>query len=179
MRDQNKEIEIISNRSQGWVNECRSGKYQYLMRESPWKEAYNDMFTNSDGIGGRLNQFQYSEQILDLQDRLFKRLFVLAKEYCTDRQFTVLSLLLDGYNQIEIGNILNIEQSTIAKTINGVGLYGKNKPFRYIGEDCNSRTKPSAKKYGGFVKKLRAVADKDQEIQSILKDIYDLRNEIL
>lgn len=173
MRNQNKED---NNRPNGWINQCRSSKYQYLLIESPWKEAYDDLFTNADGLSGRVAQFQYSEQILDLQDRLFKRLFTLAKEHCTERQMTVINLLLDGYNQSEIANHLGIEQSTIAKTINGVGLYGKNKDFRPRGI---AKYSAPAKKYGGFVKKLRAVADQDQEIQSILKDISELRNEIL
>ena len=177
MRNQDKENSKQDfNRPNGWMNYRRSSKYQYLLMESPWKEFYNDVFTNADGISGRLAQFQYSEQILDLQDKLFKRLFVLAKKYCTDRQMNVLNLLLDGYNQSEIANILKIEQSTIAKTINGVGLYGKNKNFRP--QNITNYSAP-AKKYGGFVKKLKSVANADQEIQSILKDIYDLRNEIL
>ena len=64
--------------------------------------------------------------------------------------------------QIEIAKRLNVNQSSITKSING---------------NCDYRN--GKKIYGGAKKKLRRIANSDAEVQNILDKIADIQNEMV
>jgi DNA-binding CsgD family transcriptional regulator len=99
------------------------------------------------------------ELLLDLRDELRLEFWRLAKDNLTERQFQVIELLAKGYTQIEIAKQLNVNQSSITKSVNG---------------NCDYRN--GKKIYGGAKKKLRRLADKDPEIQAIIVQIAEIHS---
>lgn len=147
------------------IDSSRSAKYQYLIREIPWEDSHMSWFANQDSIHGRLNHFQYNENVLDLHDKLLNRVYQLAKEVCTEKQFRILQMMVDGYTQVEMAQKLGLGQSTITKTIHGSQYYDQNGN--------------SVARYGGFMKKIRKAVLEDQEVQNLLHDISEFQEEIL
>lgn len=147
------------------LESSRADKYQYLIREIPWDDTALSWFQNQDGIGGKLTPFQYNENVLELQDKLIKRVYQLAKSVCTDRQFSILMMLMDGYTQVEIAEKIGVGQSTITKTIHGSQFYDQD------GQQIA--------RYGGLMKKIKKAVQEDAKIQQILHDISEFREEIL
>jgi transcriptional regulator len=79
----------------------------------------------------------------------------------TPRQCEVIELYAQGLTQTEIAKRLNVNQSSITKSING---------------NCDYRN--GKKIYGGAKKKLRRIAAQDPEIQEILRQMGDIQSEI-
>ncbi len=100
------------------------------------------------------------ERLLDLRDTLNKEFWRLAKENLTERQFQVIELLAKGFTQIEIAKQLNVNQSSITKSVNG---------------NCDYRN--GKKIYGGAKKKLRRLSDQDQKIQEIIAQIAEIHSQ--
>jgi len=119
------------------------------------------LVADNRGLTARLNAFSYNEEILDLQDQLKKEFWRLVDEQLTDRQKEVLHLSADGMTQMEIAKLLNVNQSSITKSING---------------NCDYRN--GKKVYGGANKKLRKLIEDDEKIQIILKKILELRTDM-
>jgi len=97
------------------------------------------------------------ENLIDLRETLNKEFWRLAKENLTERQFQVIELLAKGFTQIEIAKQLNVNQSSITKSVNG---------------NCDYRN--GKKIYGGAKKKLRRLADQDSQIQEIIAQIAEI-----
>jgi predicted transcriptional regulator len=72
----------------------------------------------------------------------------------------VIRLYADGYTQMEIAKMLNVNQSSITKSLNG-----------------NVDYKNGKKVYGGARKKIRKIIELDDEIKQILQEMADLRDE--
>ncbi len=138
----------------------RSDRYQHVLVEASCSPDMLAEFSDARGITGMINNTNYDEELFDLQDQLRKELWRIIRTKLTKRQCEVIELYAQGLTQIEIAKKLNVNQSSITKSING---------------NCDYRN--GKKVYGGAKKKLRRLADQDPVIQSILFRINELQNE--
>ena len=140
----------------------RSDRYQWIIIESPCSPEMLTEFSDAQGVTGLLNSMTHSEELLDLQEQLMSEFWRIVDTQLTSRQREVLRLYAQGKTQIEIAKMLNVNQSSITKSING---------------NCDYRN--GKKIYGGARKKLRRIADRDQKIQTILKRIAEIKSDNL
>jgi DNA-binding CsgD family transcriptional regulator len=138
----------------------RSDSYQFLILETVCSNDMMEAFCNEDSIYGKLNPYNYDENILDLEDQLKKEFWRIVDTLLTDRQRDVIRLYADGYTQMEIAKVLKVNQSSITKSLNG-----------------NVDYKNSRKVYGGTTKKIRKIIENDQKIKDILQKISEIRAE--
>jgi DNA-binding CsgD family transcriptional regulator len=138
----------------------RSDSYQYLLLETVCSNDMMESFCNADSISARLNPFQYNEDLIDLEEQLKKEFWRIVDNLLTPRQREVIRLYADGYTQMEIAKILNVNQSSITKSLNG-----------------NVDYKNGKKIYGGARKKIRKIIENDEKIKSILKQMAEVREE--
>lgn len=136
----------------------RSDKYQYVLLETTCSNDMMEAFTNADSISNRLDSFMYNEELMDLEEDLRKEFWRIVNELLTDRQKQVIKLYADGYTQMEIAKMLNVNQSSITKSLNG-----------------NVDYKNGKKIYGGARKKIRKIIENDEKIKAILARMQDLR----
>ena len=123
------------------------------------EEVWNH-FTNKDAIDYALNPWIYDERLYLLEDQLREEFWKLAEEVCTERQWVCLTLYSQGYTQMEIAKKLDVNQSSITKSLNG-----------------NVDYKNGKKVYGGLIKKLRKAITKSEKIQEILSQMQELQEE--
>jgi hypothetical protein len=143
--------------------QTRSDRYRYLIVETYFSDEMLGKFANQDSLLSHLNPYQYDERLIDLKDQLHARVLEIIRTQCTTRQQQVFQLVfIDGYTQMETAKILNCNQSSITKSLNGNVDYQKNE-----------------KVYGGLFHKLQKLTTNDSACQSILKQIEDLREDIL
>lgn len=138
----------------------RSDKYQYLLVETVCPNEMLESFSNEDGVYKRLNPFSYNDDIAELEDQLKKEFWRIVDVLLTPRQREVIRLYADGYTQMEIAKMLNVNQSSITKSLNGNVDYKNGKRI-----------------YGGAKKKIRKIIENDDRIKEILKKISELRDE--
>lgn len=139
----------------------RSDKYQYVLLETACSNDMMEAFCNDDSIYARLTGgFVYDERMLELEDRLKKEFWRVVDTLLTPRQREVIRLYADGYTQMEIAKMLNVNQSSITKSLNG-----------------NVDYKNGKKIYGGARKKIRKIIENDDAIKEILQDMNELRDE--
>jgi predicted DNA-binding protein YlxM (UPF0122 family) len=142
------------------VRRNRSDKYQYILCETTFSNDMLESFSNDESIYKRLNPFSYNERVLELEDELKKEFWRVADECLTDRQKEVVKLSMENYTQQEIAKKLNVNQSSITKSLNG-----------------NVDYKNGKKVYGGIKLKLIKAVEKDQRVQDILKRISEIRDD--
>lgn len=143
----------------------RSSKYQYLLREISWPDENLVFFSNEKGITAHLQAFyQYNENVAELKDKLLQRIWILAEKHFTKKQYEIFTYMMDGYTQVEIAEKLNLGQSTITKVVNGSHHYEEGK---------------KTKRYGGFMPKLRRLAQNDEVSQTLIKEIEEFQQNIL
>ncbi len=136
----------------------RSDRYQHILLETVCSNDMMESFCNNDSISNRLNPFSYNEDLLDLEDQLKVEFWRIVDTLLTDRQKEVIRLYADGYTQMEIAKMLNVNQSSITKSLNG-----------------NVDYKNGKKVYGGARKKIRKIIENDDKIKLILSKMNDLR----
>jgi transcriptional regulator len=119
-----------------------------------------EAFCNEDGIYNRLNPFGYNEDFIELEDQLKIEFWRIVDTLLTPRQREVIRLYADGYTQMEIAKMLDVNQSSITKSLNG-----------------NVDYKNGKKIYGGARKKIRKIIENDTRIKEILSQMRDLRDE--
>jgi len=119
-----------------------------------------EAFCNEDSISARLNPFEYNENLIELEDQLKKEFWRVVDTLLTPRQREVIHLYADGYTQMEIAKMLNVNQSSITKSLNG-----------------NVDYKNGKKVYGGAKKKINKIIENDDKIKEILNKIVETRNE--
>jgi len=119
-----------------------------------------EAFCNEDGIYNRLNPFGYNEDLMELEDQLKVEFWRVVDTLLTPRQREVIRLYADGYTQMEIAKMLNVNQSSITKSLNG-----------------NVDYKNGKKIYGGARKKIRKIIENDVRIKEILSQMCDIRDE--
>ena len=122
----------------------RSDRYQWVLIECPCSPEMMTEVCDSDGIGAQLNPWGYNEELFELKDKLKAAFWRIVDTQLTSRQKEVIHLYAEGLTQTEIAKKLNVNQSSITKSING---------------NCDYRN--GRKVYGGARKKLRKIADKD------------------
>jgi len=138
----------------------RSDSYQWILVETVCSNDMMESFCNEDSIHNRLNPFSYNEDVLELEDQLKEEFWRIVDTLLTSRQREVIRLYADGYTQMEIAKILNVNQSSITKSLNGNVDYKNGKNI-----------------YGGAKKKIRKIIENDQRIIDILQKIHNLRDE--
>lgn len=141
----------------------RSDHYQYILLETVCSNDMMESFCNEDGIYNRLNPFGYNEDIIELEEQLKVEFWRIVDTLLTPRQREVIRLYADGYTQMEIAKMLNVNQSSITKSLNG------NVDYK------NGRG--TIKVYGGAKKKIRKIIDTDPRIKEILQEINRIREE--
>jgi DNA-binding CsgD family transcriptional regulator len=134
----------------------RSNNYQHLFAEQSYSNEMMAEFSESQGLIENYKP-EDKENLIDLKESLHKEFWRLAKENLTERQFQVIELLAKGFTQIEIAKQLNVNQSSITKSVNG---------------NCDYRN--GKRVYGGAKKKLRRLADQDSQIQEIIAQIAEI-----
>jgi len=135
----------------------RSQAYQFLMVESLCSNEMMEAFSNEDSISSRLNPYHYDDRMIDLEEKL-KEEFWRIVDTLTPRQKEVIRLYADGYTQMEIAKMLNVNQSSVTKSIHGNVDYKKGKRI-----------------YGGSKKKLSKIIENDDKIKAILDEMSLLR----
>ena len=120
-----------------------------------------ESFSNDESLHKRLNPFAYNEDIITLEDELKVEFWRMVNENLTPRQREVVRLYSDGYTQQEIAKSLNVNQSSITKSLNGNTDYQNG----------------SKRVYGGLKKKMKKIIQTDPKIKEILQKISDLRDE--
>ena len=139
----------------------RSDKYQFILLETACSNDMMESFPNEDSICNRLSGgFLYDESILELEDQLKEEFWRIVDNLLTPRQREVIRLYADGYTQMEIAKMLNVNQSSITKSLNG-----------------NVDYKNGKKVYGGAKKKINKIIQNDENIINILQKINALRDE--
>lgn len=138
----------------------RSDAYQWRIVEILCPEELWNNFTNQQSITTLLNPWQYDERVLLLKDQLREEFWIIAKDHCTERQYQVLSMYCDGMTQMEMAKALGVNQSSITKSLNG-----------------NVDYKHGSRVYGGVIRKLKRIIDRDEKIQNILQQIQELQEE--
>lgn len=136
----------------------RSDKYQYNLLEIACSHEMMSSFRTEDSIYNRLNPFEYSEVLMELEDQLKKEFWRVVDTLLTSRQREVIKLYADGYTQMEIAKMLNVNQSSITKSMNG-----------------NVDYKNGKKIYGGARKKIRKIIEEDEKIIEILRKMDEVR----
>jgi DNA-binding CsgD family transcriptional regulator len=119
-----------------------------------------ESFCNEDSISARLNPFEYNEDLMELEEQLKKEFWRVVDTLLTPRQREVIRLYADGYTQMEIAKMLNVNQSSITKSLNG-----------------NVDYKNGKKIYGGARKKIRKIIENDDRIKEILSEMQACREE--
>ena len=138
----------------------RSDKYQHVLVESPYAPDVLTKYADAEAMYTK-REPELKEELLDLQDQLKKEYWRLVDTKLTERQSQVLHLYAENKTQIEIAKILNVNQSSITKSMNG---------------NCDYRN--GKKIYGGANKKLKRLASKDPKICAILKRIAEIQSEL-
>lgn len=138
----------------------RSKGYQWTIIEFPCSPEMLAECSDAQGVGGYLNSV-HNEELMDLKQQLLIEFWRIVDTQLTPRQREVLHLYSQGFTQIEIAKRLNVNQSSITKSING-----------------NCDYKNGKRVYGGAKKKLQRIAAKDPVIQSIFKRICEIKEEM-
>lgn len=138
----------------------RSDRYQYILLETVCSNDMMEAFCNEDSIYNRLNPYEYNESMIELEDQLKKEFWRVVDTLLTPRQREVIRLYADGYTQMEIAKMLNVNQSSITKSLNG-----------------NVDYKNGKKIYGGARKKIRKIIESDDKIKEILQKMREVRDE--
>lgn len=134
----------------------RSDRYQALFAELPYSNDMMAEFVERDGEGDILSDEQ-REALLDAKEDLRQAFWRIVETELTDRQKEVIKLHCEGYTQTEIAKELNVNQSSITKSING-----------------NCDYKNGKRVYGGAKRKIARIAEKDPEVIEILKRINEI-----
>lgn len=138
----------------------RSDRYQWVLLETVCSNDMMEAFCNEDSISARLNPFEYNENLIELEEQLKKEFWRVVDTLLTPRQKQVIRLYADGYTQMEIAKMLNVNQSSITKSLNG-----------------NVDYKNGKKVYGGARKKIKKIIEMDDKIKSILEQMRAVRDE--
>jgi len=136
----------------------RSDKYQHLLLETACSNEMMESFSTDESIYKRLNPFDYNEEILKLEDKL-KDEFWRIVEQLTPRQREVIKLTCKDFTQMHIAKLLNVNQSSITKSLHGNVDYQNGK-----------------KSYGGAIRRMIKITETDPVIQEIIAQINEIRD---
>jgi predicted DNA-binding protein YlxM (UPF0122 family) len=137
----------------------RSDHYQFLLLETACSNDMMEAFCNEDSISAHLNPYEYNEDLMELEERLKKEFWRVVDNLLTTRQRQVIRLYAEGYTQMEIAKMLNVNRSSVTKSLNG-----------------NVDYKNGKRVYGGSRKKIRKIIETDERIKDILRKIQECRD---
>lgn len=137
----------------------KSDSYQHKIVEISVDPFLLSDFPMNNGLGAQLNLAKYSEEFHELKDNLMKEIYRIINENLTPHQAEVVLLRLKGLTQIQIAEQLQVHQTTIHKCLSGNLDYNHGK-----------------KRYGGALKKIKKICDKDAKVLKLLEKINDLKN---
>ena len=138
----------------------RSESYQWVIVESSCSPEILAELPEQDGLGAHLNPYgtsANSEEIKDLEEQLKAAFWKLVDTHLTKRQKDVLHLMAKGLTQSECALQLNVNQSSIHKSIFGNSDYSNT-------DSCGKKIKRS---YGGSRKRLLKLMQEDETIKEI------------
>ena len=144
----------------------RSNGYQWVIMETPFDSDALSDFSDSQGFAGVMNDAVYKEELKELNERLRDEYWRIVETHLTPRQQQVLKLLATGMTQIDVAKVLNVNQSSVTKSVHGNTDYGKK------------NGKKNKKSYGGANKRIKKLVDKDPKIQEILARIAEIKEEL-
>lgn len=136
----------------------RSDAYQWVLVELPCAPDVLTEVADNDYLGNIIKGSN-NDELLDLKERLRVAFWRIVSSKLTPRQQEVMHLVSDGYTQTEIAKKLNVNQSSITKSING---------------NCDYRN--GRKYYGGSKRKIQKIIEKDEEIQEIIARIQEIES---
>jgi hypothetical protein len=140
----------------------KSKNYQYKIVEVAFDQLKLNNFSQESGIAGILSDNSYSEELLDLREKLLEEVYIVVNgDVLTEHQKKVLFMILMGKTQNEIAEHLGITQSAVHKALRGNLDYRNDK-----------------KRYGGIFKKLKKLCKSNGRIQEILLDIGKLKEKV-
>lgn len=134
----------------------RSNAYQHLFAESLCSPEMITEFCDAQGFASAISS--HNEEMLDLQEELIKNFWRIVKKL-TPRQQQVLKLMSEGKTQVEIAKLLEVNQSSVVKSVGGNVDYSNGRMV-----------------YGGSRKKLLKLASEDPVLQNIFKRIAEISN---
>ena len=137
----------------------RSDHYQHILVETACSPEMLTEVADSEGIGSQLNPYHYNEEELELKEQLKEAFWRMVNTKLTKRQKEVITLYCEGYTQTEIAKKLNVNQSSITKSMNG-----------------NCDYKNGRRTYGGTKRKLQKLCGQDPEIQVILRKLQEIQD---
>ena len=140
----------------------KSKNYQYKIVEVAFDQMKLNNFSQENGIAGILSDNSYSEELMDLRDKLLEEVYsVVNGDVLTEHQKKVLFMVLMGKTQNEIAEHLGITQSAVHKALRGNLDYRNDK-----------------KRYGGIFKKLKKLCKGNNKVQEILLEIGKLKEKV-
>jgi DNA-binding CsgD family transcriptional regulator len=139
----------------------RSDNYQSLFCELCCSPEILNEVANSEGIYSKLNPFGYNEEFFELKEQLRMAFWRIVDKELTKRQKQVIKMTSEGMTQMEIAKKLQVNQSSIAKSISG------NVEYLNGGKKRN---------YGGAKKRIKRAAETDPEVLEILAKLADLQD---
>lgn len=150
-------------------SQCRSNGYQWIIQECPTAPENISDYSDAQGITRSINDISIKEELFEINEALNKAFWRLIESTLTERQKEVLKLSAgkdsrfpnECKTQIEIAKLLNVNQSSVTKSIHG---------------NCDYRN--GRKVYGGAQKKLQKAADRDPEIKELMKRKYQIMEEL-
>jgi predicted transcriptional regulator len=146
----------------------RSNAYQYIYGEISVATELLESFNEDASIYKRLNPHEYNEKVAELEEQLRVEFWRIVDQNLTPRQKQVIELVtLQKLTQQEAAKILGVNQSSITKSLHGNVDYSKR-------DDKNNKTKVV---YGGSIRKIQNIMQKDDKILEILNQIAELREE--
>ena len=137
-------------------NATRSGPYQINILELATNPFILNDLSSAQGMTYRIQPTLYNEAMMDLKDKLNKRMWEIIETGLTERQNQVIKLSMQGKTQNEIAKELGINQTSVHKVLKG-----------------NIDYKNGKKRYGGAIKKIIKLCQADPVIQEILKEIQE------
>ena len=109
-------------------------------------------FSTDDGIGAYFNSYSTSEDFQKLKNELLQEVMYIIDNNLTDKQREVMYMTyMEGKTQNEISSELGRHQTAIHKTLKGNIDYGND-----------------GKRYGGALKKIRKLCQKNEKVKNIL-----------
>jgi len=136
----------------------RSNQYQFCLLEQPVSPFTINDLSIAQGMNYRMMPFDYNENLINLREKLKKRMWEIIDLGLTERQKEVIKLWAQGKTQNEIAKLLGINQTSVHKVIKGNIDYATS---------CKKR-------YGGAFKKIAKLCANDEEIQNILTEIREI-----
>ncbi len=151
----------------------RSNAYQHILLESLCAPDTLTIYSDSKSYT-TIHDSENEEKLKELKEQLKVEFWRIVGKL-TKRQQEVLKLMAQGLTQIEIAKKLKVNQSSVTKSLNGNAEYLKHTKNSNLLEP--EKKKKKRKSYGGAKRKLLKIAQTDQTIQDIFKQIAELENE--